>query len=364
MASVIILENGATTGQVGHTITTMRGAGAEDLIVIGNTKPQRTVENAGSQGSVSNILLSSAISISSCLRQAALIAKNDGLIFVDARLPITAEQAASIMMGSKNTSSIAFAPLLQDEERIDLGVGDASAIVDMVSNRSLWPVALVRASRAAITELGEVNAQSSGECLAMMLIQSIGCGNAIEEFDLAISMNGMADDVAALNTQARARCLRHAIQSCNIEEMFPQMSWNGADTNPGATCYHTLAALFIRLGDTTSAMECLALSDRLLDSPRSLALKGLIASARGEVLGAVANMVSSLQQYETMQGENQDTSSLRSKMEVINQTLKEGLDALNRRDNERALQHFTSAVFSFDPFYEQLGISAESEPHN
>ena len=79
---------------------------------------------------------------------------------------------------------------------------------------------------------------------------------------------------------------------------------------------------------------------------------------RGEVLGAVANMVSSLQQYEQRKKDNSKHYSrfAPNNLETINQNLNAGLEALNKRNNEEALTFFTKAVFQFDPFYQDTGI--------
>jgi predicted oxidoreductase len=39
----------------------------------------------------------------------------------------------------------------------------------------------------------------------------------------------------------------------------------------------------------------------------------------------------------------------------------DGLDALNKRDNARALTHFSEAVFNFDPFYADHGVRSLSK---
>jgi hypothetical protein len=44
-------------------------------------------------------------------------------------------------------------------------------------------------------------------------------------------------------------------------------------------------------------------------------------------------------------------------MEILKTRLAEGLDALNKRDNTRALQSFSEAVFTFDTFYAEHGVT-------
>ena len=36
----------------------------------------------------------------------------------------------------------------------------------------------------------------------------------------------------------------------------------------------------------------------------------------------------------------------------------DGLEALNKRENDRALTHFSEAVFNFDPFYAEYGVQS------
>ena len=156
-----------------------------------------------------------------------------------------------------------------------------------------------------------------------------------------------------------ARTIQTLVNSCNIEDLFPFHSWEMYQEESAAAAYHALAALFVRFGDIESAQECIRLSDQFEDSPRSLALKALVARTKGETLGAVANMVASLQQYEMRKRE--DTKhyvqfSPRN-IEKISDNLQSGLAALNRADNETALQHFSEAVFSFDSFYSEAGIA-------
>jgi hypothetical protein len=154
--------------------------------------------------------------------------------------------------------------------------------------------------------------------------------------------------------------LHQLATASNIEEIFPRHDWERHEEESAAACYHTLAAMFIRLGDGASASECLKLSDRLENSPRSLALKGIIALSRGEILGAVANMVSSLQQYELRKKEaaRHYQRFMPQDLEVINQKLHEGLAALNTRNNEVAYKCFAEAVFNFDSFYRDNRVNS------
>lgn len=162
----------------------------------------------------------------------------------------------------------------------------------------------------------------------------------------------------SITSGSRAEMLRAIIESQNIEDIFPDHAWDSHQEESLAACYHTLAAIFIRLGDFSTAEECLSQSETFEDSPRALALKGIISKLHGETLGAVASMVSSLQQYEQRKKEDKVhyLTFKPTDIEKINYRLKEGLEALNKRDNEGALSKFTEAVFDFDSFYSDMGL--------
>lgn len=157
----------------------------------------------------------------------------------------------------------------------------------------------------------------------------------------------------------RSKFLQGIIEGCAIESLFPQLSWIEQNQNASfAESLISLAALFIRLGDLELAESCVDQAHDLnQDSPRGLALKAIISSGYGETLGAVANLVSSLQQYEQIKDKNKLPTSAAIDIEKINAELKFGLDALNRKDNQEALTRFANAVCQFDPFYKNQGLS-------
>jgi tetratricopeptide (TPR) repeat protein len=192
------------------------------------------------------------------------------------------------------------------------------------------------------------------------MVQATIEGEEVERLNSQVEVSSF--DISSadciLSNARMASLLRLAVNNCNIEDLFPEHAWNEHQEESAAAAYHSLAALFIRFGDTESALECLKLSDQLEDSPRSLALKGIIAFDRGETLGAVANLVSSLQQYELRKKRdgNHYLSFTPSNLERINSNLNAGLQALNKRNNEVALEHFAQAVNDFDTFYSEYGV--------
>jgi hypothetical protein len=161
-----------------------------------------------------------------------------------------------------------------------------------------------------------------------------------------------------LTNELKAKILKRAVELIPIEELYPNHPWSTHGEESLAAAYHTISAHLIKLKDYDGALEALSVSDRFEDSPRSLALRGVIAREKGETLAAVANMVSSLQQYEKrkVQTDNHYLSFTPKSFEDINSELKEGLDALNRKENETALTHFAKAVFQFDGFYKNQGL--------
>ena len=167
-----------------------------------------------------------------------------------------------------------------------------------------------------------------------------------------------SNDAFAASNTIRAEALKAFTAIIPIEELFPNHAWETFQAESLAACYHVLAAYFIKLGDLESAEDCLQQSEPLEASPRTLALRALISQRHGETLGAVANMVSSLQQYE--QRKNPTTAhyvSFQPKdIEVVNVNLKDGLEALNRKDNAEAFNKFSEAVFNFDGFFETLEL--------
>jgi tetratricopeptide (TPR) repeat protein len=168
-----------------------------------------------------------------------------------------------------------------------------------------------------------------------------------------------ANAIFEASSTVRAKFLQGIIEGSAIESLFPELSWSDENQNASfAESLFSLAALFIRLGDLELAESCVDQAhDINQDSPRGLALKAIISNGYGETLGAVANLVSSLQQYEQIKDKNQLSTTSAIDIEKINAELKQGLDALNKKDNQEALAHFASAVCQFDPFYQKQGLS-------
>ncbi|MEY4670120.1 MAG: hypothetical protein RL518_2819 [Pseudomonadota bacterium] len=236
----------------------------------------------------------------------------------------------------------------------------AENVFNSISKTETWPLTIVATSRFALSMIGEDDAQSATEFLAQALVRSIADGDTIRHSTLIDTIISSAN-LAAINNlsdEARARILKATIDAFNIEELFPNHNWVSYSQESAAASYHSIAALFLRFGDPESAAECLDCSERLEESPRYFALQGLIHKQKGETLGAVASFVSSLQCYEARKVDNgQHYITFKpNNLEVINSRLVDGLNALNKRDNDSALTYFSEAVFNFDPFYAEHGV--------
>lgn len=239
-------------------------------------------------------------------------------------------------------------------------------IIESMKHNSVWPFVCLATTRYALSATTPSGCTSVAEYLAQTLIRSLSDGDTVRS---STSVNPLMNPVDAarlteLSGAQLARCLHAAVDSLNIEELFPHHNWLSHSKESAAASYHSLAALFIRFGDKTAATQCLECSQRLDDSPRYFALKGIMQNESGETLGAVANFVSSLQMYEerTTNGSTSRYITFSpNDMEAVQTRLAQGLNALNSNDNSRAIEHFREAVFQFDPFFVQHGVERSNK---
>lgn len=242
------------------------------------------------------------------------------------------------------------------------------AIVSSLTRYDSWPLMCVATSRYSLSAISPDSIESVTELIAQSLIRSTAEGDSVRTSSVITPRISSARGArtCTISTRARARCLRCAVDAMNVEEMFPNHNWVTFSKESAAASYHSLAALFLRFEDPASAAECLSCSEQLEESPRYFALQGLIQKAKGETLGAVANLVSSLQCYEERKTNTGDhyLSFSPGNLDALKARLAEGLDALNKRDNSRALESFSEAVFTFDSFYAEHGVTAPSRQRN
>ncbi len=284
------------------------------------------------------------------------MARGEMVLFLDSQARPAGGTYAEMIRSIDSSTGMTWFALEKGEDLLEIAENTAEGILRTLTQENTLPTGAIAIKRSFIARNDLPDGESENEILAKLLMTLVASHESVSKGSMHLAVSG---DAFQISDAVRARALKHLIAVANIEDLFPQHNWNTHEKESAAASYHTLAALFIRLGDTESATECLRLSDQLEDSPRSLALKGLIAINRGEILGAVANMVSSLQQYEIRKKENAIHYSRfqPSDLKGINENLNAGLQALNKRDNERALNHFAEAVFSFDSFYNDYGVA-------
>ena len=264
---------------------------------------------------------------------------------------------------AKHSHEIMIASCIADNDEIKLPKLTPSHLVSGVSECDLWPIGCI-AVRASFLHAHLRTEKSISEILIYSLCDA-GMNNIpIKTFDSQVKLNhNLDDEICMMFAEQRARLLNYVVNSCNIEELFPNHPWSKYETESAAASYQTLAAIFYKLGDIQDAKECLSLSDKLEESPRSLALRALIAMDNGEALGAVANLISSLQRYEVRKRNDNEDHYLTftpQDLEKINDHLNQGLEALNQQNNVVAAHHFAAAVFDFDDFYKENGVDALS----
>ncbi len=355
MASVIVLENGKDNLQAAQLKEELL---AQNVTILGSLNP----------GKVARPDADSAIAMG--LVELISSSRSKRTILLDSRIAGRVKELGQLLtMLDSNSAAICFAQIRSSQELTTIPSINANELQDSLVNQKHWPFLAVAFDNAFLSQLGNLSASSSSGFLLQAFVTAIANAENIgRDQEMRIDLDQSEIEIMCSTSESeRSLALRTMINSINIEELFPNHSWELHSTESAAAGYHKLAAGFISLQDCDSALECLALSDQLEDSPRSLALKGLIALAQGQTLAAVANMVSSLQEYEKRKEDKEQRhylSFMPGNLEVINARLQSGLDALNKRENDRALGFFTDAVFGFDPLFQDYGLDQlKNESH-
>lgn len=354
MHSAIVIDESGTQAAAADTIQLLNDVNAfADIIVVST----RQAPNNFSLG-----MWITADSITLALAQAASVAASKRVLIVSSTLAFNITDLSKLVPEIENRalSEHIVVALSSQNELIDIPEMTPDSIVAALQRYESFPFMCVSTARNTLFAACSGSPESAAEILTTTLIQSISDGDSVR---ISSTVRPMANSenvrkLYTLSNAAKARCLQTAIDGLNIEELFPQHNWRNFSKESAAASYHSLAALFLRFQEPESAAQCLACSEKLEESPRYFALQGLIQQAQGETLGAVANLVSSLQCYEarkTADGKHY-LSFTPTNLEVIKTRLTEGLDALNKRDNTRALASFSDAVFSFDSFYSDHGV--------
>jgi len=336
MVSTVVIQNGATEQQFVAMVDGVRLASKSEPTLCCGDGPQT-------------------------LDSMVAGARDSTVLMIDANAPIASIQGMFSQLPSVNTVGMTLFSIVTPDEGDRLPALRADTLITALATQRSWPIAAICCDTASLREFGVVESQSMRGLSMKLASHAVGAAIPVDEI-VVLSASAPTMFNAATDSE-RAAALQVAISAANIEDLFPNHAWRIHQEESAAACYHSLAALFIRFGDIETANQCIALSDNFEDSPRSLALKGVIARLRGEALGAVANMVASLQQYELRKtaSERHYLSFTPSNLETINSELRAGLQALNKKDNESALSHFSEAVYNFDPFYAQWGVCSPAQ---
>lgn len=275
---------------------------------------------------------------------------------------LLADNFVSIIKELKSSqANFAYANLASADQvdRIEMPELAAEQIISSLKSAQNWPLMLCAFDTKYLKQLGNKAINSASSLAALALIKASNQNEQILELEHDLILQS---DLVKTSNATLCSILKNAIDIYNIEEVFSNYPWNEYAKECAAAAFHTVAALAINFGDNTYANEALAMSDEFEDSPRSLALKGFLALDRGETLEAVAQMVASLQEYERRK--QKDSAHYLSFMpkdnEKLNQHLKSGLDALTKRENDKAAKHFSLAVFDFDSLYAETGLQKVS----
>lgn len=340
MVTIILTTDGATNETLSQNLASLISAGDTERIAISS-------RSLSAPGIIS--ISSTGRSFADTIREALKRSRGSSVLLLDGSSTIDGETLSDMLNSIRehSGSELIFFP----EGNIESFDPSPEEVINRFIQHKPLPQQALAISRSTIS-LDEINSSSIAELIGAQLIKGITEQRSITESPLRRLLETSSS--SSLSNEATSRLLSTLIAGCNIEDIFPTQDWQNHQNESASASYHSLGALFVRLNDMQSALQCLNIGDRFQESPRSLALRGLIAGTNGEMLGAVANMVSSLQQYENTK---KTDKSLSTDFEVINEKLIKGLDALNRRDNEEAFEHFSEAVFNFDPFYSKMSIS-------
>lgn len=340
-----MIENGADESAVKSSLQSLQQAHLSDIFLISSKDASSGARFISLEGRTLNAAMDEALSL----------VRNEQIMILDARLALDSAMLKSLMQSSQPTASIGIFSFTRNGQFIEISEPSTEALFPLLSSSKELPTHAAIVSRRFAMEFKCGVDTSAAELIASMIIKAIVEHEDISRYEDEIEIRSRAP--SALSNQQRANLVHFLVDNNNIEDIFPSHDWVNHQEESAAASYHTLAAMFLSLGDSQSALQALQLGDQFEDSPRALALRALIARQKGEVLGAVANLVTSLQQYEARKkNRGHYLSFIPSNLEVINSSLSAGLSALNQRDNETALGCFAEAVFNFDSFFKEFGL--------
>ena len=348
MNPVIVVQDGGTDTGLRDIVATLEKTGIESISVY-----TASFENCSS---VAGVFSPAEFTLGDAIKR-SLGERDERISIILSSARATPQEIADALKRAEDeTTGLNIITAGTDPVGMDISDITADSIIPALIRNTFNGAAIINVSARLVRSLPEGQPLSNAGGAIFLAVAAAANGEEIS-VDASISGNGM---IQALTNSERADILRYAISECNIEDLFPNHPWHEFEEESLSSCYHTLAAIFIKLGDMESATECLNISEQFEDSPRLLALRGIVASSQGRTLEAVANLVSSLQQYEERKKNTGDhyLSFAPGDIEIINVDLKDGLEALNQRDNQRAFECFSKAIFQFDTFFNEIGIAS------
>ncbi len=356
MPQIIIIEALERSSSLKGLLESLQKSGIDNAILIGKTLPKEGIAK-------SNFISWSRGNLTKPIEKALNKTSDKWLILLSSEAPLTEKQVRSIASESTKFSSdtVAYLPVKADKSAIEFTDKKVSSLIPCLATNRPFPGMCLVTSAAYLKKFASLGAESAVELIASALLLAVPEGKTITKLSEQLKISGEALQLHPLQLTGPecARCVRNVAESCNIEDLFPSYPWEKHKEESLAACYHTLAALFIKLGDYDSAKDVLVQADQYEDSPRSLALRGIIFARKNDWLNAAANLIASLQQYETRlrEPEGHYIKFTPKDFAKINSVLLSGLEALNRKNNETAVQQFADAIFLYDGFYSETEVA-------
>jgi len=349
MLGIILVRNRASDAAFERSLEAVKSTGLANLTIVSDTAVagMRSITGPFSAAIIADEMTANGASRT---------------VMVDARLaPSNSQLRSAIGAISRGRSGpVNYIPIRRNCKQVDISALKASNLVEFLANSPDWPIMIVGLDPTLIENIRTMQCNSSTELLASLMAVCSVNDQIVSAAGAAIELGSGFDDNSTLSLSGNGMSglLQNMLNLCAIEEMFPAHPWEHFEAESGAAAYHSLAALFLRCGDSETALSCLTLSDSLEDSPRSLALRALIHEQKGEIVGAVTNMVASLQAYESRKANDGSHYLSFNPMnaELLSNDLQHGLTALNNADNEQAYRYFSKAVVAFDPLLKSAGF--------
>jgi hypothetical protein len=287
------------------------------------------------------------------------LSEDDMILFLDSEICSISNNPNFIQKISEQIKSkeVTFIDFTSDKEVISFDYATPTELFKTITHQLNIPLVGFCMPARMLTKLNHLH-YSPRTIFIELAVQIISQGEthsdiSLDNFMISGDSTQIPEDLYKMSNLERAMTLKSLISYYNIEEIFPNKAWDTRELYSASEAYIDLASMFINLTDFDSAFQCLKLGDTFEDSPRSLAMRGIISKMKGETLAAIANLVSSLQQYEI------DVQSDPEKYKVSEsalQSMKNGLRALNQRDNLKALNYFAEAVLAYDKYYKEMGM--------